>query len=364
MKKIYRQFLTIGLAFFYLLTLASPTEASELKFSVVPIIPENQIDKQKTYFDLKVIPETEQTLVIQLKNDTDQVVIVEPTVKTATTNVNGVVEYGKSNSEPDETIKHKIENLVKPEEKEVEIPAHGTSDLHLKVTIPKEGFDGVLAGGITLKEKEEEGTDKKEEKAAGQNLAIENKYAYVVAIVLKENDTPVVSKLTLNKVEPTQVNSRNAIAATIQNTQPKYMNKLKITAKVMPKGKAEVLYESETEDMQMAPNTSFSYPITLQGKELKPGKYTLDLVAESKGEKWHFTEDFEIEKDVANELNKLDVTIKKDNMWLYIAIGIVLLLIAVAIVIYMIRRKLKAKEREVAALRNEMQILAKQEEQE
>ncbi|OJG70048.1 hypothetical protein RV11_GL001760 [Enterococcus phoeniculicola] len=355
--RMKKRYLTpiIGIMTFCFLLIPTAVYGSELNFSVTPVIPENQADKQKSYFDLHVKPEMDQMLVIKANNDTDEEVIVEPTIRTATTNMNGVVEYGESNSKPDDTIIHKIEDILVATEKEVKIPAHGSSDISFKLTIPKEKFQGVLAGGITLKEKETKKDEaKKDDK---QSLAIENKYAYVVAIVLKEEDTPVKSELKLIDVEPTQNNARNTISATIQNTKPKYMNKLIVKAKVMEKGKKEVMYEATTEEMQMAPNTSFAYPIPLKGEELKPGKYTLDLVAESKGENWHFTKDFEIEKEVADKLNETDVTIKKrepDYTWLYIGIGAAILLVVILIIIYIIRKKLKAKEEELENLRNEM----------
>lgn len=43
--------------------------ASELNFAVEPVIPENQRDKTKTYFDLLVKPDIEQTIEINLRNE-------------------------------------------------------------------------------------------------------------------------------------------------------------------------------------------------------------------------------------------------------------------------------------------------------
>lgn len=38
--------------------------ASEFNFAVTPTIPENQVDKSKTYFDLKMAPGAKQTVEI------------------------------------------------------------------------------------------------------------------------------------------------------------------------------------------------------------------------------------------------------------------------------------------------------------
>lgn len=218
--------------FIGLVSIIPQVNASQLKFSVEPIIPVNQKDQSKTYFDLSVKPEDHQVLKIHMRNDTDKEVTVEPSVHAATTNINGVVEYGESNTKLNKTSQYNIEEIVKPTVKEVKIPANGATDLELTVDVPKDEFDGILAGGITLKEKDSHEEKKKQE---GQGLAIENKYAYVVAVVLNELETKVDSELKLEKVAPNQVNARNVINATLQNTKPKYMNQLSIDSKVTKK---------------------------------------------------------------------------------------------------------------------------------
>ncbi len=325
-----------------------PVSASKLNFSVEAVIPDNQRDTNKTYFDLNVSPGDQQTLVIHMRNNTDKDVVVVPIIKTATTNLNGVVEYGDSNSTPDDTIPYLLEDLVKSEE-EVAIPANGFYDLELEVMVPEGEFDGVLAGGITL---QESGDSDKESSTESQGLNIENKYAYVVAILLHENDNEVASELKLTNVEPNQVNARNVINATIQNTMPKFMNQLSVMAEVTKKGKTEVLYSSEKEGMQMAPNTSFPYPISLHGERLESGKYTLKLTATSMGRTWEFTEDFEISGDVAKELNSQDVTIKANYTWLYVALSVFGVLIII-VVYFTIRKKTQEKDRELDELRKE-----------
>ncbi|MGH2311426.1 WxL protein host-binding domain-containing protein, partial [Enterococcus faecalis] len=74
----------------------------------------------------------------------------------------------------------------------------------------KEEFSGQLAGGITSSEKVDETKDKQKENTKG--LAIENRYAYTVAVLLRENETVVQAELSLEKVEPTQRNARSVIS--------------------------------------------------------------------------------------------------------------------------------------------------------
>ncbi|SPC41927.1 conserved exported hypothetical protein [Carnobacterium divergens] len=313
--------------------------ASELNFAVEPLIPENQRDKTKTYFDLLVKPDSEQTIEINLRNDTENEVIVEPKVHSATTNLNGVVEYGPVETKRDSTLKHDLNEVVSVE-KEVKIPAQSSVKLPLTITVPKEEFNGILAGGITLQEKETKNNDNTETKG----LSIQNQYAYVVALVLNENNTQVKPELKLNKVFPDQVNARNVINTNLQNSTPNYLNQLNVVAKITQKGKTTALYETTKKAMQMAPNSNFDFPISLAGERLEAGEYTLELTATTKADRWHWKKNFIIKADEAKKLNAKDVTIKKDYTWLYIMIGIGLIVLSILIVILILKRKRKKEE--------------------
>lgn len=327
------------------LFLGNSVDASELKFSVEPILPENQFNKENTYFDLKVTPNQKQTLKIHMRNDTDKEVIVEPTIKPATTNLNGVVEYGISNSKLDDTAPYDISKLLKVKEKEAKIPAKKAIDLEIELQMPKEAFDGVLAGGITLQEKEQKEETKNETKKQG--LAIENRYAYVVAVVLRENEKEIKTKLELQSVEASQVNARNVINAKLRNPEPRYLNRLSIETGITKQGEKEKLYTSKKSDMQMAPNSSFSFPISLKGEKLEAGKYTLNMIANSGDKKWEFKKDFEIGSQEAKELNKKDVTIESGlPLWLYMAIALlVLVVIGLIITIATLKKKAAKKKK-------------------
>ncbi|EJQ43627.1 hypothetical protein IEQ_04955 [Bacillus cereus BAG6X1-2] len=314
--------------------------AAEFNFGVHTVIPENQIDKQKSYFNLKMEPNQKQTLTIQLKNDTAEDVLIEPKIHSATTNLNGVVEYGPTKAKQDASLPYKLEELIKTDE-EVTIPAKGSKDLHLQVTMPQKEFKGILAGGITLEEKKTSSKNKQETK---EGLSIENKYAYVVGITLQENDEEVKQELKLHDVKAGQVNARNVIKATFQNPTPTYLNQFEIDAKITEKGKDKALYISEKKEMQMAPNSNFDYPISLNGEKLKPGTYTLHVKAKSNEESWVFTKHFTIKDTEAKKLNEKDVSIEEPNyVWWYIA-GVLFILLAGLLWFLLWKNKKQEKE--------------------
>lgn len=319
--------------------------ASEFNFAVNPVIPENQIDKSKTYFDLKMSPGAVQTVEVLLRNDTDKDVVIEPKIASATTNLNGVVEYGQNDIEPDETLTHNLKDLVDIAET-ITIPKQSQVTLPLKVSMPSESFKGVISGGLTLKEKQEEASDQSED----QGLEIKNEYAYVVAILLRQTTDEIVPDLKLLAVEPDQVNARNVINVTFQNPTAAYLNSFCLINDVTKKGQNDSRYSSDTSGMQMAPNSHFSYPISLEGQKLEAGTYLLKSVAYSgksdEGQykvkngdeeerylyRWEFKKEFTVAGDVARDLNRKDVTIEEDHTWQYLLIGLLLVIIAFLIV--------------------------------
>lgn len=341
MKKVLTYFVLLSGTVFVLLNGNQKAQASQLNFNVEAIIPENQVDKNKTYYDLRIEPGKTQDLKMMLHNSTDKDVSVELTAEAATTNLNGVVEYGKTKAKRDSTLKTSIGEIVTLSEENPVIPAKGSKEITLTVKMPTTDFDGVLAGGITVKETSP-ATDKATKETKG--MAIENRYSYVVALVLHGKNETIPSELKLNKVKATQVNVRNVISANLQNTKAKYLNQLSVDAKITKKGENKTLYSVKKDQMQMAPNSNFNLPIPLNGAALKSGKYTLKVKADSQGDTWNFTRDFNISAEEAKKLNEQDVSIEKDNTWLYVLIGVILLA-ALLILFYLIMRKRK-KEKE------------------
>ncbi|CAD5896366.1 C-terminal membrane anchored cell surface protein [Carnobacterium maltaromaticum] len=317
------------------------SQASQLNFSVTPILPENQKDKDKSYFDLQVEKAKEQELTVKLKNGTDKNVTVDTSINRATTNLNGVVEYGKTKDKKDASLVYNIEDFIEITEPEIDIPAHEEKQLILKVKGIPEVFDGILVGGLTFKEKQEE-EDTKED--TSQGLAIANEYAYVVGIVLHGENEDIPSDIKLTNAEAAQVNARNVINASLQNPKPKYLSNLSIDAVVTKKGSKDVLYSSKKKDMQMAPNSNFSYPIPLEGEALKSGEYNVSMNIKSVNDQWELSKDFTIDKETADSLNEKDVTIKKNDTWIYVVIGFSLLMIALAIIL-VILYKYRKQER-------------------
>ncbi|WP_103653039.1 DUF916 and DUF3324 domain-containing protein [Bacillus thuringiensis] len=334
--------------------------ANEFNFSISPVLPKNQADENVTYYDLLLKQGEKQILTIQLQNSTDKKVTVEGQVASATTNVNGVVEYSPNQNKSDKTLQYNLKDFVKMP-KEIVLEPKKTKTIDVEVTMPNASFKGIIAGGLTFKQKSSE-TDPSSKDQKG--LALKNEYAYVIALLMREDKEIVKPELILNEVEPSQVNYRNIISANLQNPTMGYLNQMKIDANVKGIDDSSISYSSVKEMMQMAPNTNFEFPVPLNGNRLKPGKYhlSMDIFGEkdpngqyvsknSKGQdehykyKWHFDRDFTITGKQAQNLNAKDVTVKPDNSWIiWIIIAGVLLVIALLFFFILWKRRKKDKE--------------------
>lgn len=320
-----------------LLSLSHLAFASELNFSVSAVIPDNQVDKNQTYFDLHMEPNQKQTIEITMRNDTKEPVTVEVDVNTAMTNNNGVIDYSQADFERDPTLKVDITDLVDYEE-EITVEANSSITYPIQVKMPAEEVSGILLGGIHFNEKKEE--KPKEEKAQ-----IENKFAYVIGLKMGMNEPEVEPSLELNEVKATQINYRNAVTANLQNTEPTIVSPLEVEAKVFKEKGKNALFASQNDDIGMAPNSNFDYAINWDNKEFKPGTYRLELTAINEEEKWEWEKFFTIEDDEAKELNKEAVELEKDYIMWYIIGGIILLLILLGFVYWLgTRKKISEKE--------------------
>lgn len=320
-----------------LLLMVMNTKAAELNFSVTPVIPNTQVDTNKSYFDLKLGAGQNQELEVKLVNSTDKSISVETTINRATTNLNGVVEYGETNTEKDSSMMNNIEDYVQISEDEVVLTPNEEKVIKLNVIAPTKEFGGIIAGGITFKEK----TTTAETEVESDSLAIKNEYAYVVGIVLHGSMDVGKPELVLNNVEASQVNSRNVINANLQNKTATYLNKMEIVAKVTKKGYKDILYSVEKKDMQMAPNSNFYFPISLEGKRLEAGTYTLEMIVTAVNDKWEFNKDFSINKETADKYNEVDVSIENDDNYMYmgISISIIFVIGLICYLIYLYRKK-------------------------
>lgn len=312
--------------------------ASEFNFSVDIDIPENQIDKEKTYLDLLMKPNQKQEIPYTLYNDTSKDIIVEMVIHSATTNSNGVIEYGDSEGENDESMKYNISDLAKVD-KEVTIPANSSVTKTLTLQAPEKSYSGVIAGGITFKEKEMI-QDKQSD-----TLGIVNKFSQVKAILIRTSTEEVQPDLALISAEANQKNIRNVISLKFKNDRAAYMFDLSTTVDIYKDQNENKYLTLKRDSLNIAPNSIFNFNVPLNGQKLEAGHYRVVVKGNTEEKKWTLETEFDISSEKAEELNDKDIDIQsepKDYSQL-IVIAILVLVIFLLVILFILRERRRKK---------------------
>lgn len=313
------------------------TSAADMNYSVQAIIPENQIDKTKTYYDLRVVPGDRQKLSLQIENHSDKKTTLEIGFHTAKTNKNGVINYGGDNEKSDDTLEYDLEKLIEGPTF-VKLKPNETRRIKYMLNVPKKSFNGMLLGGFYIHKKEEG------KETESKNVQIENDYSYVIGLKVTENSTKIKPDLKLNHIYPGLQNYRTTVYANIQNIKPVIISGMTIDASIYKKGSKELLHHTKKENQTMAPNSSYDFGISWDNKPLKPGIYTLKLKAkDEKGSKWSFQKNFEIGKE-SKEMNKEAVEVDNKLNWGFIGIISLVIVFLIICSYFLYKRKKQVKE--------------------
>lgn len=144
-----------------------------------------------------------------------------------------------------------------------------------------------------------------------------------------------------------QLNYHNVISVNLQNFTPTFVNRLEVEATVQRVGEEDILYQAIQEQMQMAPNSNFNFPISLEGDRFRSGEYLLKMMARSGGEEWQWERKFTIEADEARTLNQQDVKIDTSLNWWLVAAIILIILLLLLIVWLLIKKRRPKNDKEV-----------------
>lgn len=318
------------------------TTGSGLAFTVKTNLPDNQIDKHNDFYQLKMTPGQKQTVTATIYNTTKKTTTVSMNVQTAVTTVNGTIDYSKSLSNWDKSLKYKLNDIVSYP-KRVTIPAGKSQDVSFVISMPEGRYKGILLGGITFNQVNNNQSD-----SSSNTTTIQNKYAYAVAMMLKESDEQVTPNINLNSVKAGQNNGHNLINIDLQNDQSLLMSNVKVVAKVYSEKGKKPVYTTVKSDMQVAPNSQLKYPVSLQGTAMQPGNYRLELAFTGTAYKdpktWQFTKKFTIKRQEAANFNQSDVDVSANTnghitRFIIIIIGVAILIVLITLVLFILKRK-------------------------
>ncbi|GKQ43300.1 cell surface protein [Companilactobacillus sp. RD055328] len=314
----------------------------DMAYSVKANIPDNQVDKKLTYFDLQLNPGQQQDISISLTNSSKETSTFNVNAIHASTNKNGVIDYSNAKVKKDKSFKYDWNKIITNPKQTVTLAPGETKNVTFHIVMPEKGYKGIILGGFHIQKQVADN------RASEKGVMIRNRFAYIIGLSLQNESTAVIPDLKLNKVKPTLDNSYTTITANLQNPTKTIIHKFNVTAKIYKKGSNQVLYTTTKKDMGMAPNSNFDFPIDLNHDPIKPGKYTAKIHATSEGKKyvWNLGGDFEIKADKADKLNKDAVVLNKDWTWLWILLGVIALILVGVIVWLIMALKKRNKDDE------------------
>lgn len=322
------------LGMFWLGNLHQVQAAEGAGFTISPALPQNQIDKS-TYFNLLVKPGETQRLLIYVKNTSDQAKKLKVSPVSAFTQNNGTLGYYPNNKK-DNSAEYTFAQLAS-EPQTIDVPANGQVPVTFDVKIPEQGFTGQILGSLYVE-------DPNVHKSGGGGMAINNKFAMLVGVVLQTSETEVAPDLKLMQVKPGLQDNQAGVLATIQNFKPRLFGDMTLDGKVYRQGSNEPYLTRHEKGWSFAPNSHFDYAIFTK-EALAPGTYTLDLIAKAVGKTWHWRRNFTITRQQSNAIEeKLGRTPQK-TPWVWIIIAIILAVV-ILILLWLIWRQRQKRGRE------------------
>ncbi|MCC4722267.1 DUF916 and DUF3324 domain-containing protein [Salinicoccus sp. RF5] len=332
-------FLLIFLSLLLLPSLTAQADDGVVPYSVEAVIPENQVDQGVTYFDIEMEQGERQELEVIVYNSSDEPITVEARANAAATNSNGLIIYDAAEEKPHESMLHPFNEITSIEQGEVEIGPNSQETVTVTVDAPNEPFDGTILGGLHFIQKQEASESE-------ASLQIENRYAYALAVQIREagNDTVVEPVLEFLSLEPGLINHRTGLQTQFANTAPKLIGGIEFEGSIYPEGSDEPIHTRTVEDFSIAPNSQFNFPVMFEDQKLEPGDYVFRAFVSNSEHEWTFEEVFEITAEAADKANDEAVEIEEEeNTWMMpalIALGaLVVVLLAVVIYLLLGRRK-------------------------
>lgn len=277
-------------------------DSTEVGFSVKAILPENQIDSNASYFDLRMSPKQEQALTVQINNEGEEEIEVKVEAISASTNQNGVIDY-KTPDVRDESLKIPFSEIASVEEVTVKVAAGASEQAVIRITMPEEGYDGVILGGLAFtKQGESEEEDAAESQTSASGVTIKNVYSYVLGVKLTETDVVVSPDFEAMEAKPELKNYRVGVTHYIQNKAAAIAEDIDINVDIYDEKEGKIVKTAHAENIDMAPNSVMPYAVLWDG-EIDPGSYISHVTMKIDGEEWVFEMPFKVTAAEATAIN-------------------------------------------------------------
>lgn len=323
-KRIIVFFSTLLLLIATFLPFATTVKAAPDKsYAIQAILPDNQTNKDESFFDLKVEPKKDQTLKVLIANTGSKSITVTAEVNNAYTADSGVIGYDKYNAQLYKSKLPSLTSLVEGKRKQtVHLATGENKTVEFKVKSPDSEYSGIILGGVT--------TTASVSPTKSKNINIKNQVRYVKGVVLRSKDDGVMPDMHLTSAAPKAVAGSTGIAYTLDNTAPININKVSLKAKIT-NGSKVTNYSAD--NLQIAPNSQFNYFIPV--KKLDAGTYKAHITLKNdSGFEKSFDYNITVKQRQVDNVNDAASPKQESNnkQWIGIIIGIIVL---IAVVVWM-----------------------------
>ena len=310
-----------------------------IPFTVSAVIPENQIDNNLSYFDLKVNSGHMQDISIAVRNQSDKTIRVHVIPKNGTTSSTGVIDYSGSGLLLDGPALFRFTEICAPAQL-VELLPHESKLVHFTMTIPDGSLDGTVLGGFLISEEEDETVLPEESKENG--IQIRNRFSYVLGVKLRENLIDPVPDFRLGKIEPSKWNARFALAVDLEMPVSTIVSGYSLSGQLLCAKTGEVIHSFKRESFSMAPISIYRIHENLSSDSLPGGDYLMRLQILNGEERWELEKEFSV-SEIQKQLT-IAGTIEGRNARLILVLGVIVVLLITLIAIYVVFRICKMKK--------------------
>ncbi|MFC2949388.1 DUF916 domain-containing protein [Virgibacillus sediminis] len=269
------------------------TQADESPLEIQPVPADNQNDEVSGYFDLSVEPGQQQTIELQVTNNTQEGLILKGETVNAYTHPSGGMLYG-SNIDSERALL--LEDAVRladymEVEEEISVPPESSVNVPVDITVP-EVEQGTLLGAVNLTT---EPTTQMEEAAEedAANFILNTETTYSVAVQL---NLPGEVPTDFSLGEAGFISNTAEIYIEMTNQAQMIQENIKGTYTVSDETGTE-LFSGDIPTFKMAPNSAIQYGIPWEHESLEDGEYTLTVSGTAGTEQFAATETFTIAND-------------------------------------------------------------------
>ncbi|MCI1553081.1 MAG: DUF916 and DUF3324 domain-containing protein [Levilactobacillus sp.] len=310
-------------------TAQAASNGTPASFTVAPELPTDNA-KRVDYFDFKVTPGQKRVLVLSVTNNGQKTNTFDITPRIASTNTNGILDYGTNNTNAQ--LPAQLKQIMTPARtKSVKVLGKHTVKVPFKFTAPAKRFSGVMLGGFTIAEHGANRRSQAKHKATGVVAHVQ----YVIGLEFynQRSRTVTAPVVKFRQAHYGLAQARPTLRLGMANQTRGLVGQGKLRAK-LTNSQQKVVKQFTKEQMTFAPQSNFNLNLDLENKQLAAGTYTLAGTLTAKGGySWRFQKQFTVTNAQVANVKKHAANFGPQKTWKdYLMDAIVVL--AVLVLLY------------------------------